>query len=53
MTPELRQAIKELDHCIQLLDGEAQQKNEFYLEPSLAVIGYCRTIIELAKAETD
>ena len=26
MTPELAQAIKELDHCIQLLDGKAQDK---------------------------
>jgi len=51
MSPELSQAIKELDHCIQLLDGEAQGKNDFYLEPSLAVIDYCRVIIKLAKRE--
>ena len=53
MTPELRRAITELDHCLALLDGEAQTNNAFYLEPSLAVIDYCRTIVLLAKQEDD
>ena len=53
MTTELRRAIAELDHCLALLDDEAQAANAFYLEPSLAVIDYCRTIILLAKQEDD
>ena len=52
VTAELLRAIKELEHCLSLLDGEAQGKNEFYIEPSLAVIDYCRTIIKLAKQES-
>ena len=51
MSPALLHAIKELDHTIALLDGLVPRANEFYLEPSLAVIEYCRTIIRLAKEE--
>ena len=53
MIPELRRAIAELDHCLALLGGEAQPANAFYLEPSLAVIDYCRAIVLLAKQEDD
>ena len=53
MIPDLRRAIAELDHCLALLDAGPQDANAFYLEPSLAVIDYCRTIVRLAKQEDD
>ena len=51
MTPELRKAIEEMANCLELLDGKPQPKDAFYLEPSLALIDYCRTIVKLSKAE--
>lgn len=51
MTPELHRAITELEHCLALLDEEPQAKDAFYLEPSAAVIDYCRAIVKLAKQE--
>lgn len=53
MSPELRQAIRELENCLELADGKQQDKNAFYLEPTLAIMDYCRTIVKLAKLEAD
>lgn len=47
----MRRAITELEHCLALMDGEPQPKGHFYLEPSLALIDYARSIVKLAKAE--
>ena len=53
MSPELAKAIQELENCLELLDGKQQDKNAFYLEPALAIVDYCRTIVKLAKEDLD
>lgn len=46
---DLFRSIKELDHCLALLDGRPKGKDEFYLNPPAALIEYCRAIVKLAK----
>jgi len=50
VTPELAQAIRELEYALTLTQDN--QKGNFYLEPNLEVFQRAKQVVEVAKKET-
>ena len=51
MTFELIQALGELEHNLNLLDGMPTPKDHFEVDPIQNVVLYARQVVKLAKRE--